>query len=315
MRLHTHTARLGALSAALACAGLVNTAQAQAIDANARLLAAANQSALASANANFPTVITAITGYSLVPGPVVYQWEKQPELKPMVAEMEEVSNCSDVTQTAPLTFSYSKQTSTSHTFSWGFTEGVKATAKANVPLVGETAIEVSFAANQNTSDTDTKTETKTYASTLQAVAAPHTRQYGQLVVSTGKYNGTFYIDFVAVGPVTYKYKTGEQVSGRWQYVEHEARTDIGNLIPASKRSFRLTGTVAVDNASEGNYSFTNPAPLAATDPVCLPPAQASLGATQVGLMRRSIVTRKLPAPSAPLPHTVQVVAVRPAVTR
>lgn len=303
------------LSVALAAMGFTSIAQAQAIDANARLLAATKQVNLSSDNAAFPTVVTEISGYSLVPGPVVYQWARQPAMAPLVAELEEINNCTDVSQTGPLSFSYTKQKSVAHTFSWGFTEGVKATAKADIPFVGDTSIEVSFAANQNTSDTTTETETKTYANTLNAVAAPHTRQYGQLVVNVGKYNGTFYTDFVATGPVTYKYRTAGQVGGKWQYVDREIKTDIGNLLPRNLRTFRLTGTVAVDNAAEGNYTFTSPIPLPASDPVCQQPAQPSLGAASPGLMRRGLITLKKPPPAAPLPHVGQPVAVMPAVRR
>jgi Aerolysin toxin len=259
---------------ALMLAGLCGAAQAQGqspIDVSALLVKAIN---------SHPGLLDKITGgstpmvtyklvgvddISLTSGPIVYTWQQQPSFTPLVAQTQSVSNCSDVDQAGNLTFSYATQNTTSHTFSYGFTEGIKAAFKATMPLVGETSFEASFAANQNWASTTSTSETETYGNTLPVKAAAHTRQFGQLVVSTAKLNGTFTVDVYASG------NANLAIQATWPGVTtvSHAAVSLDQILPnPAERKYTLTGSVSANYSDAGTYSFTNPQALLPSDPLC-----------------------------------------------
>lgn len=302
-----------------ACAGAVallcssaSMAQRSNFDVSARLVDGLEQVGWTKTLGSFGTMATvkilSVSGYTISAGDAVYVFpQKEPTHTPMVAETQSITNCSAVPQFETIAFSKSDTDTTTHSFTWGFTEGVKLTFKASIPMVGDSTVEGSFGANQSTTDTTTSGVTKTFTTSLSLTAAPMMTQYGQLVVDNGALEGTFTVPVYASGPATARIQVS--VSGGPTIVD-DVPVNLDTTLPQiAMRSFVIGGTVKAQSSLRASTYVSNPTPVTANDAICKSPGLAARSRSP------KLLVHSVPTANARVQGRIVQAGILPLVTR
>jgi toxin ETX/toxin MTX2 len=220
--------------------------------------------------------VSNVTGFYLTSGVPTYQYPDPGSLPDvlLIGDTQWGYNCSSVTQSATYSFAQSNQDSTTHSFSLGFTEGIKLTWKAKPPVGFEFAAEVSFTSSQTMTDSTTTTTTASFSQTYPIQIPAKKKVGGQMVLTEKKVASVpFTLPVVASGPVSVLVIAGLN-TGTYNGL-------LEDLLSVSDRTFTLAGTVAsnVTTASQVYWSQdldVNPA----TD--CIRPPSSAAQAARPG---------------------------------